>query len=71
VLSYLPALVAVAALVLTYLFCIRPMRGGTCLPGRGAPQQSVATSRRLELAPPQREELRQRERVREQRGTAG
>ena len=72
--AYLPGVVAVAALVLTYLFCIRPMRsGGACLHGRLAPQRPGPRSRELELelARAELELLRLREHDRQQRGPAG
>ena len=65
-LTYLPALVAVAAVALTYLFCIRPMRrGGACLHRRAAGPQPDARSRELELARTELELLRLRQRQRE------
>ena len=71
-LTYLPALVAVAAVALTYLFCIRPVRrGGACLHGsasghdeRGRELERVRTE--LELL-----RLRERERDRERGRSAG
>lgn len=50
-----PGLVAVAAIALTYLFCIRPMRNGHCAMkpisaerdgGRGQDEEEVARLRR-------------------------
>ncbi len=52
--DYLPPLIAVAAVALTYLFCIRPMRRGACHT-LGGDQQ---LARELELARTELELLR-------------
>ena len=69
-LTYLPALVAVAAIALTYLFCIRPMRrGNACFhrPANGHDEQGQELQRaRTEL-----ELLQLRERERERAEPAG
>ncbi len=54
--DYLPVLIAVAAVALTYLFCIRPMHRGACH-GTGGDQQ---LARELELARAELELLRLR-----------
>ena len=60
--SYLPALVALAAIVLTYVFCIRPMRTGSCGMGvAGGAAHGEALRRELELARTELELLRARE----------
>jgi hypothetical protein len=51
--DYLPVLIAVAAVALTYLFCIRPMRRGAC---HTSGDQQLA--RELELARTELELLR-------------
>ncbi len=48
--TYLPVLVAAAALVLTYLFCIRPLRSGRGLPRPGAWQHDPLGGQELERA---------------------
>ena len=71
-LTYLPALVAVAAVALTYVFCIRPMRrGGACVHLPGTAARPGATTRELELARTELELLRLRHRQREQSEPAG
>lgn len=68
-LAYLPAGVAVTAIALTYLFCLRPMRRTGCdhrLPAAGG---SAAQARELELARTELELLRLREQQRD-RGAA-
>ena len=69
-LTYLPAAVAVAAIALTYLFCIRPMRrGNACFDqtANGHDGQGLELERvRAEL-----ELLRLRERQRERAQSAG
>ncbi len=52
--DYFPVLIAVAAVALTYLFCIRPMRRGACQSTGG--EQQLA--RELELARAELELLR-------------
>lgn len=70
--SYLPALVAVAAVALTYLFCIRPVRrGGACLHRPSTASRPHATSRELELARTELELLRLRHGRHEHSGPAG
>ena len=68
--TYLPAVVAVAAIALTYLFCIRPMRrGNTCFhrTSHGHDARDLELKRiRAEL-----ELLRLRERQRERADSAG
>ena len=61
-LTYLPAVVAVAAIALTYLFCIRPMRRGNACFDRTA---NGHDARELELVRAELELLRLRERQRE------
>lgn len=60
-LTYLPVVVAIGALALTYLFCLRPMRRGACLP-RGATTPRTSLDRELELARTELELLRLRQR---------
>ncbi len=70
--TYLPVVVTIAAVALTYLFCIRPMRRGqVCFQRRTVGQPSGERSRELELARTELERLRLRQREREQSGTAG
>lgn len=61
-LTYLPVVVAIGALALTYLFCLRPMRRGTCM-HRGATPPRTALDRELELARTELELLRLRQRT--------
>ena len=71
-LAYVPVAVAVAAVVLTYVFCIRPMRrGSACLHRPAATTQPDATRRELELARTELELLRLRQRRREAPEAAG
>ncbi len=53
--DYLPPLVAVAASTLTYLFCVRPMRRGSC---RGQSERKRRLAAELELARAELELLR-------------
>ena len=62
-LTYLPALVAVAAIALTYLFCIRPMRRGNACLHRPANTHNEQSQER-ERARTELELLRLRERQR-------
>jgi hypothetical protein len=63
VLTYLPVFVAVAAIALTYLFCIRPMRrGNACF--HGPANTHNEQSQELERARTELELLRLRERQR-------
>lgn len=64
-LAYLPAGVAVAAIALTYLFCLRPMRQGGCGHLGPAVDASAPRARELELARTELELLRLRERQRD------
>ena len=69
-LTYLPAIVAVAAVALTYLFCIRPMRRGiACFhrPAKGRDERGLE----LERARTELELLRLREHQRERAEPAG
>lgn len=69
---YLPALVAVAALGLTYLFCIRPMRRGAACFSRGVVvPQTKARSDELERVRTELDLLRLRQRERENLQTPG
>lgn len=60
-LSYLPVGIAVAAIALTYLFCLRPMRQGGC--GHLGPgvHAGARQARELELARTELELLQLRE----------
>lgn len=60
-LTYLPLVVAIGALTLTYLFCLRPMRREACL-HRGATPPRTSLDRELELARTELELLRLRQR---------
>lgn len=60
-LTYLPVVVAIGALTLTYLFCLRPMRRAACV-RHGAPTPRTSLDRELELARTELELLRLRER---------
>lgn len=62
--TWLPLAVFIAAVVLTYFFCIRPMRRGDC--AMGARQGDDQTARELELARTQLELLRLQQAQREQ-----
>ena len=63
-LTHLPALVAVAAVALTYLFCIRPMRRGTSC-RHFLPRQHDERGQELERLRTELELLRLRERERQ------
>jgi hypothetical protein len=60
VLTYLPAVVAIGALALTYVFCLRPMRGGACL-HRGAMPRRTVLDGEIDLARTELELLRLRQ----------
>lgn len=64
-LAYLPAGVAVAAIALTYLFCLRPMRQGGCGHPRPTVDAGATQARALELARTELELLRLREQQRD------
>jgi hypothetical protein len=63
--AYLPVLVAVAALGLTYAFCIRPMRRGSC--GHGQGWSARGRAHELELARSELELLRLRQTAHDRR----
>lgn len=64
-LIYLPALVAVAAVALTYLLCIRPMRrGNSCF--QAMPDRDDERGREFERVRTELELLRLRKRKRQQ-----
>lgn len=69
-LTYLPAVVAVAAIALTYLFCIRPMRRGNACFTRTSSGHD-ARGLELERVRAELEVLRLRERQRERAEPAG
>lgn len=60
--SYLPPLVALTAIVLTYVFCIRPMRRRSCgTTAAAASRHDEALRRELELTRTELALLRARE----------
>ena len=69
-LTYLSAVVAVAAIALTYLFCIRPMRRGNACFDRTSNGHD-ARGLELERVRAELELLRQRQRQRERAESSG